>query len=783
MLMSSAVRRSGARGGTVTEPRAFMILDTETRSPRDLRKCGPYRYSEPPEPGGEDRFELLLLDWRWKTPDGTTSHAWAPFEEPMPDGLVEALTDPTVVKVAHNAGFDRVILSRLVYPDTVGEFLDPSQWYDTRAAAAEVALPGGLDKLARALGFKGKLDEGKALIRFFDNRVHRDDLVEALGAGRDALEKQREGCYSNGRLIRGCKPERDRLDVLLSTLEKWARYKLYCHQDVTCLSEIFDALPHMDAEEWALWQANERVNDRGVRIDRGLVHAAAARRDVLVAEGYRRLQHLTGLDNPNSGLKMSRWLWERGYRTAASPETLDGWGGRTNLVGLNSKDDVPGLRKQALARGDDLVLAVLEARDDVAARATKKFDALQLRVSADGRARGCFQFYGAGHTGRFTSKGLQLQNLPRISGGEFDLIAFACDNPSVLAGLTGSQIKQTLRGVLQADEVFSVADFSAVEARVTAWLAGQDDELDAFRAGRDIYLATWAAMTGTACEDYTHESPERPLGKACTLGCGFGGGVAGINRVGGDRIRPTEDFARQWRQGQWEEFHAAWSYVYRHRDLPPHPKDVHRALLPLVGTVPYDSAGAVFESWAGAPAQKNALHDAYIDHLKNLWRKAHPMIVCFWRDLEDAFRSAAFQGLESRVGAHVTVAGDGHGTVQVVLPSGRRLWYRGVHVERRNPAGGRPARELTYRDSLGMPVHTHGGKLTENVVQATARDLLRTAFLTLDRGGEKIVAHIHDEIVCEGRPDLRAAMVAQPSWAAGLPLDADTAESTRYLGH
>lgn len=766
-------------------PRAIMFLDTETRSPRDLPKCGPYRYSEPPDPGDEDRFELLLLCYLWRDHAGDTAVEWSPLEGPAPDGCVEALTDPTVLKVAHNAEFDRVVLSRLVHPGTVGVFLDPDQWYDSRAAAAEVALPGHLDDLAHALGVRGKIDEGKDLIRFFNRRDIRDRLVEALSVGHDELTSRREACYENGRLKRGLRTERDGYDRMLDVLDRWGRYKRYCAQDVKALADVCDRLPYMQQAEIDLWHADQRINDRGVRIDMDLVDATTRRRDELAAEAYRELKMLTGLANPNSGRQMTKWLWDRGLRTDSSPASEADWDGRSNWVGMNSKDDVPKLRKQAAERGDEDVLRAFELRDVVAARATKKLDAIRDRVSADGRARGCFRFYGAGHTGRFSSKGLQLQNLPRISGDEYDLIAAACDDPALVASLDPGQLKQTLRGVLVADEIFSVADFSAIEARVTAWLAGQEDELDAFRAGRDIYLSTWASMTGTDYDSYSHDSPERPLGKATTLGCGFGGGVTGINRVGGDRIHPTEKFIAQWREDEWVRFDTGWRFVYEERRLPRHPQPLHHvALACMEAGVPKALGEAIFDRWCAAAPQKARLHDAYIDHLKVLWRKAHPMIVQFWRDLEDAFRSAAFQGLSTQVGARISVSSPQKGVAVVRLPSGRELWYRGVHVEKWwDPEMEREKRELVYRDALGKPEHTHGGKLTENVVQATARDLMRTALLALDAQGARVVAHIHDEIVCEGRPDIVAAMVNQPEWADGLPLAADPAESNRYLGH
>ena len=798
-----------------------LLLDTETRSPRDLRRCGAYRYSESPARDGEDGFELLLADWELRGPDGRVRGQWSPLEGPVPPEFLFALLDPGVRKVAHNAGFDRVVLSRWLQPHAPDRFLPPDEWYDTRAAAAEVGLPGGLDRLARALGVAGKIDEGKDLIRFFDAKRNADGLREAVAAGGDRLRERLNGCYEDGRLIRGRREERDGIRRLLDVLDRWERYKTYCHQDVTALCEVYDRLPEMHPDELELWHVDQRINDRGIRIDTALVAAATERRDELVVEAAAEMKRLTGLANPNSVPRLTGWLYERGYRTRHSPETVAEWeelnaardaftaqraaergggaagrlaaaeearrryGVRHHLVGLNSKTDMPELLAQARARDDGLVLSVLELRDVVAGRATKKLDALPEHMSSDGRVRGCFGFYGAGHTGRFVSRAVQFQNLPRVSKADFGTISEACDDPSLVAGLSHDRLKQTLRGVVVADDVFSVADFSAVEARVTAWLAGQDDELRAFERGEDIYLSTWASMTGTRYEDYDHDSPERALGKAATLGCGFGGGVHGINRVGGDRIRPTEEFAAEWLAEQRTAALTAWGFVHREGRLPARPLQWHRLALHMKEAgVPAGAFEDVFGRWAGSGAARTECHDAYIDRLKTLWRRAHPRIVDFWRALENAFSAAAFHGRTTAVGDHIVVRGPVREAAVVRLPSGRELWYRRVRPETRyDEERERNVEELVYTDALGARVHVYGGKLCENVVQATARDLLRTALVGLDRAGEEVVVHIHDEVVVEGRVDLRPFLIRQPEWAAGLPLDADVAESHRYLGH
>ena len=798
-----------------------LLLDTETRSPRDLKRCGVYRYSESPARSGGDGFELLLVDWELRGPGGRARGPWYPHQGPPPPELRSARRVPRGGKVAHNAGFDRVVLSRWLQPHRPDRFLPPDEWYDTRAAAAEVGLPGGLDRLARALGVAGKIDEGKDLIRFFNAKKNTDGLRRAVAAGGGRLRERWGGCYEDGRLIRGRREERDGIRRLLDVLDRWERYKTYCHQDVTALCEVYDRLPEMHPDELELWRVDQRINDRGIRIDTALVAAATERRDGLVVEAAAEMKRLTGLTNPNSAPQLTGWLYERGYRTEHSPETAAEWeelnaaraaftarraaemgggpggrlaaakearrkyGVRHHLVGLNSKTDLPELLAQARARDDGLVLSVLELRDVVAGRATKKLDALPECMSSDGRVRGCFGFYGAGHTGRFVSRAVQFQNLPRVSKADFGTISEACDDPQLVAGLSHGQLKQTLRGVVVADDVFSVADFSAVEARVTAWLAGQDDELRAFERGEDIYLSTWASMTGTRYEDYDHDSPERALGKATTLGCGFGGGVHGINRVGGDRIRPTGEFTAEWLAGRRTEALAAWRFVHREGRLPDRPLQWHRLALQLKGAgVPAGAFEGVFGRWAGSGAARAECHDAYIDHLKTLWRGAHPRIVDFWRALEKAFSAAAFRGRATAVGDHIGVRGPARGTVAVRLPSGRELWYRRVRTETRyDEEQGRDVEELAYTDTFGARVHVYGGKLCENVVQATARDLLRTALVELDRAGEQVVVHIHDEVVVEGRVDLRPFLLRQPEWAAGLPLDADVAESHRYLGH
>ena len=369
----------------------------------------------------------------------------------------------------------------------------------------------------------------------------------------------------------------------------------------------------------------------------------------------------------------------------------------------------------------------------------------------------------------------QLQNLPRIGKSEIpritaiaDSVEPSSDGMGLVANATTDDLKLLIRACLIAPSSFTIADFSNIEARVVAWLAGEDSVLEAIRAGKEIYKITWSLISGMPTEEIGKDSPERWRGKITTLACGYGGGVGALVRMGGNDLPIPEDFEQRHYQEFLESARATHEVLTER---------ARRDDTPLPAPVDLDSVAA---------AHNEVLRHDYLDHLKNLWRQANPNIVQFWYDLERAFEEAATTGVRTEV-SRVVVQSPAKRVVEIVLPSGRALVYRNVHRVTRTETDPETGEETTrsalaYQQGRDLG-YTWGGSLTENVTQAVARDVMAEALLRVDRMGGKIVAHIHDEIVVEGDFPLAEQMCVVPEWAKGLPLAADSVKSQRYLGH
>ncbi len=626
-------------------------LDIETYSAADLSAVGTYRYSEDPS------FEVLLL--AYAVGEGPVRVVDV-VRDGLPGHVADMLVDPGTVKHAFNASFERVCLSRLLLPP--GAFLDPAQWACTMVQAAYWGVPGSLKQVAEVLGLSERKDAaGKRLIRTFS-------LPEADGEAR-----AREG-------------------------EDWEAFKAYCAQDVAVEREVQRAVAgELPARERGAWAADQRINDRGAGIDGEL--ARAARR--MSVEGARRtaayLARATGLDNPGSVAQLKGWLAQHGCPVASV--------GREAL-------------EAALARGGmpEATEAVVRARLASARSSVKKYDAAVEAACADGRLRGCFQFYGA-QTGRWAGRLMQLQNLPRgdLRGDALDdarALVRAGDAEAVdlLYGNVPDVLKSLVRTVVMPPpgRLLAVADYSAIEARVIAWLAGEEAVLEVFRTTGRIYEAIAARMFGVPVEAV--DKAMRQRGKVATLALGYGGGTAALERMGALRMGLAED------------------------ELP---------------------------------------------GLVRAWRGANRRIVGLWREVEAAARAcahgerAAVPVASGRVTVRHEPAVRG---LAIDLPSGRALHYRRARAD-----GDGLTYLLSGRGAGVVQVRTYGGRLVENVVQAVARDLLACALVRLDAAGERVVAHVHDEIVAEvareeaeqGLARLRRAMCAAPDWADGLPLAAD----------
>ena len=646
--------------------------DIESFSPVNLSKAGVYPYAE--HPG----FEILLFGY---SIDGK------PVEvvdlasgETLPEAVLEALVDPGVVKWAFNATFERICISawlRTHHPHLMGgqRFLDPEQWRCSMIWAAYLGLPMSLDQAGQALNLDVQKDSaGKRLIKQFCTPATPSMLNG--GGTRNPPSSDPDG---------------------------WQAFKDYNRRDVEVELAIHDRLSTFPVpdDEWAAYVLDQRINDTGIRLDQGLVDKAVDIHNQHRERTLTQARELTGLDNPNSPIQLKEWLTTHGV----------------TLPSL-SKVDVD----TALETATGTVKTVLTLRGELAKSSVKKYQAMQTAVCSDGRARGLIQFYGAGRTGRFAGRLIQVQNLPRnylpdltrarrlVAAGDGEALELLYDSvPDTLSQLIRTAF------IPSKNSRFIVADFSAIEARVIAWLAGEDTTLAAFRDGKDLYCETASRMFGVPVSKHGANAELRQKGKIAVLACGYGGSAGALKAMGALRMGLAES-----------------------------------ELKPLV----------------------------------DAWRAANPHVVQLWADVEEAAITTVSTRQPTQVGGlHFTHES---GILFITLPSGRRLAYVQPRLGE-NRFGGT---SITY---LGLStgrkwgrLETYGGKLTENIVQATARDLLVHAMHTVTAAGYRIVMHVHDEIIIEHSTGAGSVehvcqlMSKTPAWAESLPLDADGYECAFY---
>lgn len=449
----------------------MLFIDIETFSSVDLKKAGVYAYAESLD------FEILMA--AWSADHGATVNLAVGEGE---ISRIPGLFDPQVTKVAHNAAFERVCLSLLAAPEALGPegYLPPEQWVDTQLLAAEAGLPQSLDKLAKAVGADEKDSAGTRLVNLF------------------------------------CRPQRGRRVFPGEKPDQWSEFKAYCVQDVVTLVDVFNRLParHLPTTlEQQVWLVHETVNDRGIRIDRELAQAAVLAGEANHAAHRAEVTDLTGVDNPGSVQQIQTWLQGTG---------LD----LPDLRAATVTDALAGSLTPSQRR-------VLELRQELALSSSKKFEAALTGVCDDDRLRGQFRFFGA-HTGRWSGRGVQLQNLARAAfekespNGEtvWDEAGErrAMENLKSGRGADSVSLKKMVRPLFVGP--FTVVDYSAIEARVLAWLAGEEWVLEAFRDGRDIYSET-AKRTGGLT---------RFEGKVMTLALGYQGGVGSLRVMGGEAL-------------------------------------------------------------------------------------------------------------------------------------------------------------------------------------------------------------------------------------------------------
>ena len=474
-----------------------LSIDIETYSSINLARSGVYRYAASPD------FEILLFGY---SVDG------APVQvvdltagETLPADVRSALTDPTVTKWAFNAQFERICLSRYLGYQT-GQYLDPSSWHCTMVWAATLGLPLSLEGVGAVLGLeKQKLKEGKDLIRYFCTQSKARD----------------------GSLIRHYPADAP---------ERWELFKAYNLRDVETEMAIQQKLSKFPVteSEWRNYTLDQRINDRGILLDRTLV-TQAIRCDAQYKETHmEQARDVTGLDNPGSPVQLKAWLAEKGVD-----------------AGSLSKAAVA----EMLEKADGEVELALSLRQELAKSSVKKYAAMEAVIGSDDRARGLIQFYGASRTGRYAGRLVQVQNLPQnhlpdlaeardlIRSGNFDAVEMLYDSvPMVLSELIRTAF------IPKAGYRLFVADFSAIEARVLAWLAGEQWVLDTFANGGDIYCATAARMFHCKVEKHGENAHLRQKGKQATLSCGYGGSVGALKAMGAlnyglqeDELKPLVD--------------------------------------------------------------------------------------------------------------------------------------------------------------------------------------------------------------------------------------------------
>ena len=465
-----------------------MSIDIETFSSVDLGKSGVYKYAE-----SED-FEILLF--AYSIDDGEVKVIDLASGEIIPEEILSALSDESIEKWAFNANFERVCLSRFL-----GKKLKPQGWYCTMIWSAYLGLPLSLEKVGEVLKLdKQKMNEGKALIRYFSIPC--------------------KPTKTNGMRTRNL-PHHD--------LEKWSTFKEYNQRDVEtemAIKKKLSAFP-MPQSEWENYWIDQNINDRGILIDEVLVDSAIKFDDILRDENMDRAIELTGLENPNSPLQLKEWLNQKGLE-----------------IDSLAKKDVESALKNA--EGD--IKEVLELRQELSKSSVRKYDAMKNVKGKDNRARGLIQFYGANRTGRYSGRLIQVQNLRRNNLKNLDLARSLVKNRDyetmeILYESPSDVLSQLIRTAFIPKEGtrFIISDFSAIEARVLAWLAGEQWVLDAFENGEDIYCRTASRMFGVPVEKHGVNGHLRQKGKIATLACGYQGALGALKAMGGIEMGLSED--------------------------------------------------------------------------------------------------------------------------------------------------------------------------------------------------------------------------------------------------
>ncbi|WP_367275961.1 DNA polymerase [uncultured Ruminococcus sp.] len=789
-------------------------IDIETRSDKDISKCGVYAYTDTPY------FDILLFAY---SVDGQPVQVVnMANDEEIPENILAALADENVVKRAFNCNFERICLSKYLHEnnpqyfqsysiseDTVGDYLSPENWHCSMIHARTLGLPSSLAEVGKVLGIEQqKMTEGKALIKFFCTPYDTIDGVPQFHNPKDYPEK-------------------------------WEIFKAYNKRDVEAELEIDRKLSRFPVPDflWKEFYLDQEINDRGILVDMQLADKAiyldAEAKEELTAE----MKKLTGVENPNSVYQLLDWLETQGYKS-------DSLG----------KAQVQELIKTA----KEPVKSVLQMRLQLSKSSVKKYQAMEAAKCKDNRVRGMFSFYGASRTGRFCSKVIQIQNLPQnhlpdltearelVKYGSFEDVQMLYDDvPDTLSQLIRTAF------IPRQGMKFIVADFSAIEARVIAWLADEEWRMNAFANGEDIYCASASKMFGVPVVKHGENGHLRQKGKVAELAC-IAEGQLVLTNHGLIPIEKISVWDKVWDGIKWVSHEGVICRGERRvitydglTATPDHLVWIDGRITPVpfgiaavsgsqlvktgdgVKTQPYSWTDHVFKceeisadpiivkgnsrvydlknagrhhrftvsgklvhncGYGGSIGAMKAmgadslgLSDAELKQIVTDWREASPHITELWWAVDRAVKKAIRE--KTTTETHGLKMSYEAGFLFIKLPSGRRLAYAKPRIGE-NQFGGE---SVTYMGINAQKkwdrLETFGGKLTENICQSIARDLLMYSMQTLSQCF--IVAHVHDEMIIEASKDMSLEEVCQqmartPKWAEGLILRADGYECEFY---
>lgn len=778
-----------------------LSLDLETYSDVNLAKCGVYKYAE------SQAFEILLFGYA--VDGGAVQVIDLAQGETIPEKILDALTDDTVTKWAFNANFERVCLSRYLtdlgrsldpfhdrhsLSKDCARFLNPAGWKCSMVWSAYMGLPLSLEGVGAVLNLDNqKMKEGRDLIRYF--------CVPC------------KETKTNGGRTR---------NLPSHAPDKWNLFKSYNKRDVEVEMAIQERLQKYPVPDqvWEEYHQDQEINDRGIAIDLELARQAVAMDAKSRESLMTALKEKTGLENPNSVLQMLGWLEARGLKSDS----------------LGKKEV-----KELLKTAQDPLRSVLQLRQKLAKSSVKKYQAMEMTACQDGRARGMFQFYGANRTGRFAGRHIQLQNLPQnhlpdlseardlVRQGNYEALELLYDSvPDVLS--------QLIRTVFVPREgmKFVVSDFSAIEARVISWMAGEKWKAAAFAAGKDIYCSTASQMFGVPVVKHGVNGELRQKGKIVELAC-----IAEGQLVLTDHgLIPIENMTTEDRVWDGENWVHHDGVVYRgEREVmryagllatPDHPVYVEEKKEPVLFRTAAENGyhlrrlcssivirygdpparARVYDILNAGPHHRFTVSDCLVHNcgyggsvgalkamgaiemgipeeelgpLVQSWRAANPHIVDFWWQVDGAVKTAIKQRIPVWVNNIRFLCQSG--MLFIELPSGRQLSYVKPRIGE-NKFGGE---SVTY-EGIGATkkwerLESYGPKFVENIVQGTARDILCYAMQTLRHCA--IVGHVHDELIIECRKDVSVDAICQqmartPPWAEGLILRADGYECEFY---